>query len=344
MPWSRRPPDPGRSLVLTRPSGVGSRRRGSSPPGQGGRHARAAHLRRQPHRPHLLPARSLVVAGAGQVEAARAARRGAATTACHWFVDAQDRGMWNGVGPGLPPYTKGIVRPHRRDEGRAASSGTPAAAPSRGRPRPSCGWPISTATGSTQEIIYGCLMINDLIDDARPARLGQRDLQRLGRRLRQALRSRTASSRSPSSPTTIPHAAAAEVRRCAKMGLQGRRSRLQAHEPAALPSRLVPAVGGGGRVPLPDLLPLDRLQGAARARHAGDGEGVHASSGGWCARRCSSSTPWRCWSRCSPPAPARSIPDFNFVLGESGVTWLPYVFDRLDTEYDDRARAPRLQA
>ena len=33
------------------------------------------------------------------------------------------------------------------------------------------------------------------------------------------------------------------------------------------------------------------------------------------------------------------FPDFNFVLGESGVTWLPYVFDRLDTEYHDRARA-----
>src|SRR5256712_11968991 len=32
-------------------------------------------------------------------------------------------------------------------------------------------------------------------------------------------------------------------------------------------------------------------------------------------------------------------PDFNFVLGESGVTWLPYVFDRLDTEYQDRARS-----
>jgi predicted TIM-barrel fold metal-dependent hydrolase len=34
-----------------------------------------------------------------------------------------------------------------------------------------------------------------------------------------------------------------------------------------------------------------------------------------------------------------AYPDFNFVLGESGVTWLPYVFDRLDTEYHDRARA-----
>jgi hypothetical protein len=32
-------------------------------------------------------------------------------------------------------------------------------------------------------------------------------------------------------------------------------------------------------------------------------------------------------------------PDFNFVLGDSGVTWLLYVFDRLDTEYADRARS-----
>jgi predicted TIM-barrel fold metal-dependent hydrolase len=32
-------------------------------------------------------------------------------------------------------------------------------------------------------------------------------------------------------------------------------------------------------------------------------------------------------------------PEFNFVLGESGVTWLPYIFDRLDTEYHDRARS-----
>jgi predicted TIM-barrel fold metal-dependent hydrolase len=31
-------------------------------------------------------------------------------------------------------------------------------------------------------------------------------------------------------------------------------------------------------------------------------------------------------------------PDFRFILGESGVTWIPYVLDRLDTEYNDRAR------
>ena len=27
----------------------------------------------------------------------------------HWFVKAQDRGMWNGVGPGYLKYTPGMV-------------------------------------------------------------------------------------------------------------------------------------------------------------------------------------------------------------------------------------------
>src|SRR5262245_8927341 len=26
----------------------------------------------------------------------------------HWFVEAQDKGMWNGVGPGFLPYQKGM--------------------------------------------------------------------------------------------------------------------------------------------------------------------------------------------------------------------------------------------
>src|SRR5262249_57454402 len=59
-----------------------------------------------------------------------------------------------------------------------------------------------------------------------------------------------------------------------RQGPQGRRSRLQAHEPAALPPRLVSAVGSGGRVPVPDLLPLDGLQGTAGPRYTGDGAGV----------------------------------------------------------------------
>jgi hypothetical protein len=29
---------------------------------------------------------------------------------CHWFVEAQDKGMWNGVGPGFLKYAKGRSR------------------------------------------------------------------------------------------------------------------------------------------------------------------------------------------------------------------------------------------
>jgi uncharacterized protein len=30
------------------------------------------------------------------------------------------------------------------------------------------------------------------------------------------------------------------------------------------------------------------------------------------------------------------FPGFRFVLGEAGVTWLPYILDRMDEEYEDR--------
>ena len=26
----------------------------------------------------------------------------------HWFVDEQDKGMWNGIGPGFLPYQRGM--------------------------------------------------------------------------------------------------------------------------------------------------------------------------------------------------------------------------------------------
>src|SRR6516162_4797171 len=29
----------------------------------------------------------------------------------HWFVEAQDKGMWNGVGPGFMQYQRGISGP-----------------------------------------------------------------------------------------------------------------------------------------------------------------------------------------------------------------------------------------
>ncbi len=67
----------------------------------------------------------------------------------HWFCDNVDRGMWNGVGPGFLPYTKGMF--DHIDE--MAELGFEWNSYPGAKPRPttrSCASPISTATGSTR--------------------------------------------------------------------------------------------------------------------------------------------------------------------------------------------------
>ena len=84
----------------------------------------------------------------------------------HWFVDDKDRGMWNGVGPGFLPYTKGSFG--HVDEMKEAGfvwDSYPGAAP---RPTtPELRIADLDRDGLEKEIIYGCLMINDLIDVGR---------------------------------------------------------------------------------------------------------------------------------------------------------------------------------
>jgi hypothetical protein len=57
----------------------------------------------------------------------------------HWFVEAQDKGMWNGVGPGFLKYQKGMF----------GHIDAIAGAPSPARRPRSCGWPTSIATAWT---------------------------------------------------------------------------------------------------------------------------------------------------------------------------------------------------
>ena len=132
----------------------------------------------------------------------------------HWFVDDTDRGMWNGVGPGFLPYTKWRVRPYRRDAAASASSGISIPAACRSRRRWNCASPISIATGSPRKIIYGCLMVNDLIDSA--------DLriwvnQRYNDWVADFAKRADSNRVFPLAiiPNTDPKEAAAEVRRCA---------------------------------------------------------------------------------------------------------------------------------
>ena len=66
----------------------------------------------------------------------------------HWFVEGQDKGMWNGVGPGFLKYTPGVFA--HIDEMKARdSSGAITGAPRPGPPPRSFGSPTSTGTEST---------------------------------------------------------------------------------------------------------------------------------------------------------------------------------------------------
>jgi len=82
----------------------------------------------------------------------------------HWFVGDIDRGMWNGVGPGFLPYTKGSFDhiDEMKDLGFEWNY-FPGAKP---RPTtPELRIADLDRDGLEKEVVYGCLMVNDLIDD-----------------------------------------------------------------------------------------------------------------------------------------------------------------------------------
>jgi predicted TIM-barrel fold metal-dependent hydrolase len=191
--------------------------------------------------------------------------------------------------------------------------------------------------GLEKEIIYGCLMVNDLIDDA--------DLRVWVNARYNDWAADFARRSDPNRvfplaiiPNTDPIAAAAEVRRCAKMGLKGgdlafKRMSLPLYHHAWY---ALWEAAAECKFRSRSIRPASRR--CARPTRPRWRRNIRPSTG-WYAPPCSSSTRWKCWSRCSPRAPARNIRSSTSSWAESGVTWLPYVFDRLDTEYHDRARS-----
>jgi predicted TIM-barrel fold metal-dependent hydrolase len=254
----------------------------------------------------------------------------------HWFVEAQDKGMWNGVGPGFLKYQKGMFGhiDEMKDLGFEWDN-------SRGaQPRPTTP-ELRLADldrdGLDAEIVYGCLMINEMIANG--------EQRAWADRIYNDWAVDFAKRADPNRiyplaivPNNDPKEAAAEVRRCAAMGLKGgdlafKRMSLplyhhdwyQLWEAAAecrFPISFHSTGFKGLRTPdTPEmekeyLLPW-RLVRSALFQLDTMEVLVSLIASGACEK----------------------YPDFNFVLGESGVTWLPYVFDRLDTEYDDRGRA-----
>jgi uncharacterized protein len=254
----------------------------------------------------------------------------------HWFVEAQDKGMWNGVGPGFLKYQQGMFG--HIDEMRAAGFEWDNSRGAQPRPTtPELRLADLDRDGLDAEIVYGCLMINDLITGGEQRAWANKiyndwavDFAKRadpGRIFPLAI-----------IPNNDPLVAAAEVRRCAAMGLKGgdlafKRMGLPLYHhdwyalwEAAAECRFPISFHSTGFKGLrtPDTPEMEkeyalqwRLVRSALFQLDTMEVLVSLIASGACEK----------------------YPDFKFVLGESGVTWLPYVFDRLDTEYEDRGRA-----
>jgi len=253
----------------------------------------------------------------------------------HWIIDGADMGMWNGVGPGFSKYQKGSFThiDEMKDVGFEWDN-HPGAQP---RPTtPELRLQDLDRDGLDAEIIYGCLRVNDLIAD------GER--RAWAYRMYNDWVADFAKRADPhrvfplaSIPNNDPQEAAAEVRRCAKMGLKGGdlpvnrmsvplfhhdwyavwEAAAECHFPISFHSTGFKGLRG------PDTPEMEkeyatewRLVRSALFQLDGMEVLVGLLTSGACEK----------------------YPDFKFVLGESGVTWIPYVLDRLDTEYHDRAR------
>jgi len=83
----------------------------------------------------------------------------------HWFVEGHDQGMWNGVGPRFLKYEPGIFG--HIDEMKAGGFTWDYRRGAQPRPTtPALRLANLDRDGLDAEIIYGCLMINDLIASA----------------------------------------------------------------------------------------------------------------------------------------------------------------------------------
>jgi predicted TIM-barrel fold metal-dependent hydrolase len=251
-------------------------------------------------------------------------------------VDAQDKGMWNGVGPGFLKYQKGMFGhiDEMKDLGFEWDN-------SRGaQPRPTTP-ELRLADldrdGLDAEIVYGCLMINEMIANG--------EQRAWADRIYNDWAVDFAKRADPSRifplaiiPNNDPKDAADEVRRCAAMGLKGGDLAFKRMSLPLYHHGWYPLWEAAAECHFPISFHSTGFKGL-RTPDTPEMEKEYM-------------LPWRLVRSALfqldtmevlvsmiASGACEKYPEFNFVLGESGVTWLPYVFDRLDTEYEDRGRA-----
>ncbi|MGE0223131.1 MAG: amidohydrolase family protein [Acetobacteraceae bacterium] len=253
----------------------------------------------------------------------------------HWIVDGQEKGMWNGVGPGFLKYQPGSFQ--HVDEMKEAGFNWDYRRGASPRPTtPETRIADLDKDGCAAEVVYGCLMINEMIED--------HDLRGWCDTIYNDWVADFARRADPNRvfplaivPNHDPLAAAAEVRRCAKMGLRGgdlafKRMSLPLwhHDWYALWE-------AAAECKFPISFHSTGFK-AARAPNTPEMEKEYFLQYRLVRSALFQTDTMEVLVSMLASGACDKYPEFNFVLGESGVTWLPYVFDRLDTEYNDRAR------
>ena len=254
----------------------------------------------------------------------------------HWFLEGKDVGMWNGVGPGFSKFERG--RLGRVDKMYDLGFYTGHHREADPRPTtPELRIEDLDKDGIDAEIIYGILGTNNKFQDAE---LVGWVFQTYNDWVMDFAKRADAQRVFPLA--AIPYhdgeAAAAEVRRCAKMGMHGgdlpvkklisplwHRSWYPIWEAAAeceFPISLHSTGFTGHRQPNdPEMAAEYTLQHRAVSSVLFQVDGAEVLVAMIASGAC------------------EKYPDFRFVLGESGVTWLPYILDRFDVEYEDRLQA-----
>ena len=254
----------------------------------------------------------------------------------HWFIDGKDVGMWNGVGPGFNKYEKGKLG--RIDKMYDLGFYTGHHQEAEPRPTtPELRLKDLDTDGVDAELIYGILGTNLRIQDAE---MGGWVFQEYNTWAVDFAKRADGARIFPLAaiPYHDPEAAAAEVRRCAGMGMRGGDLPVKKLAYPLWHHAWYPVWEAAAECGFPISFHSTGFTGARAATDAQMAEEYRLEILGV------SSTLFQVDGAEVLVAlilsgACEKFPDFRFVLGESGVTWLPYILDKCDTEYEDRLQA-----
>lgn len=254
----------------------------------------------------------------------------------HWFIDNQDKGMWNGMGPFFFKYTKG--RFVQTDAMTAAGFEWDHRPGARPRPTtPELRLADLDRDGIDAEIVYGCLSIGEIIAD--------RGLRTWCCRVYNDWVADFAKRSDPKRvfplaliPNSDPAEAAAELRRCAAIGLRGGDLSFKGMPLPLYHHAWYPLWEAASECQFPISFHSTGFK-SVRTPDSPEMWQEYMTQFLLVASTLFQTDAMEILVSLLASGACEKYPGFKFVLAESGVAWLPYILERIDHEYEDRARS-----